>query len=208
MGVGIPSEATLPRRVRRKLAERRYVALDTETTGFNAEKGANPVNYPTQFAAVAYDPADGSIVTLISAVVSGAKSFDEWAVKNTHVTLEETRSGRTIADVLQEFRLLLREDDVIVMHNKEYDWDKVLSKHAPQSMSVFAGYKLCCTQQGNLAKHLFKTPGQRSFKWPKLEELCKALGVTYDTASAHGAEYDAAVLAQSVKVALCRKMKL
>lgn len=166
------------------------------------------MNYPTQFAAVAYDPADGSIVTLMSVVVSGAKSFDEWATQNSRVTLEETHVGRPIADVLQEFRLHLREEDVIVMHNKEYDWDKVLSKHAPESITAFTGHKLCCTQQGDLAKQLFRAPGRRTFKWPKLEELCKALDVTYDSASAHGAEYDATVLAQSVKAALDRNMKI
>lgn len=190
-------DGAAPEPKRRRSAMRRYVALDLETTGFDTE--AKPRNFPTQLAAVLVGHEGPQ--TLCCEFVRGAERIAAWALKNTRVTLEDTNGGRDIGELLRDLATALEPDDVLVFHNKNYDWDKVLRLYAPTDVlaETLGRHEIRCSASGNMYQCLF--PGK---KYPKLEELCGALGVQYDAAEAHSALYDATVLARCIGIAMSR----
>jgi DNA polymerase III epsilon subunit-like protein len=186
----------------------RYVAIDTETAGFNAGSGADPVNYPTELAAVAYDPADGSIATLASTPISGCRGIDAWASAHTRHTVASLAKAPNFAAALRGLVAQLRDTDVLVFHHLEFDWNRVLRAHGGDEVAGLERLRRRCTMDGALARALFPEEKGRRFKWPKLEELCAALGEPFDGARVHDAEYDAEAVARCVRAALGRGLSV
>ena len=197
------------REVRRKINVPRYVVIDIETTGFDGE--AKPVDYPIQFAAVAYDPSDQSICMLVDAIISGAASLNAWVKANVPVTMEDVSRGMPLPLVVNLLASMLRKDDVLVMHGAKHDWEKVMVPHG-NANEILGKHTRICTMTGNIVKgslsdRLPKFPNGKP-KWPSLSELSAALAVSVDPLKQHSALYDATLLANCVEAAFNQNLRV
>jgi DNA polymerase III epsilon subunit-like protein len=174
----------------------RYIAFDFETTGF--DDGAVPKNHPTQFAAVAYSPSTDSYEDIINSAIVGGTCLGRWSKAQGHKLPE---SGSTLDEALEFFLGSLQSTDILVAHNLEYDWDKVINTYAsPDHIRALSTYQKRCSMKGTLGG------SRQRDKWLKLEELCKKLQVPYDELAAHDALYDSKVLSQCIASGLRRNI--
>ena len=178
-----------------------YLIFDFETTGWNG--GADPINFPTEFACQLVTEK-GTIVDQFQTLVKGAGALSEWSKNNCpHVTIDKCNNkGIEIDELLKKILEVIGGlECVLVAHNLEYDWDKVLTQivirkglHASQEYQQLKKYGQLCTMLSCPSAYYNKTRG----KWcgPKLMNLADMYKIPYDVNMAHDAMYDVDVTRQ------------
>lgn len=172
-------------------AAREILVFDTETTGTGGS-ARRPLSNPrlVQLAWVRYD-ARGARLGSASMIVRPAGfeiPRDAVAVHGIS-TARALREGRPLDEVLDAFESALDQARVIVAHNLSFDTRVLLGEYTRSGRrSVFFKREKVCTQQAGTA--FCKLPGRGGYKWPRLDELHKALfGKAFD--GAHDALADA-----------------
>ena len=188
----------------------RYIVIDFETNGF-ASRGSDSYhaplpwqNFPTQIAVFVVD--HGAVEYAYDTLISGAAQLSLWVHRNVPLSLEEIDTGKPLEEVIRDLALIIKDDDVIVTHNTEYDMDEVLAKSArglmirgPELQRILSRPRLC-TCKCSYSVSVFG-------KWPKLSDLCNHFG-TVDFEDKHEAVHDAAALALCVAQAWRRGVML
>ena len=181
----------------------RFLALDWETNGFRADPD-QPLpcaNWPVSVSLWAV-AVDGSVEHLYSSKVSGATQFSTWAAEHHPFTPEDLRTAPAFEEVIRAMIAMVREGDVLVCHNMDYDVGKVLVPMCRRLGLEADGMRLLrlpwvCTCKGGWASTLL------GGKWLSMRELCTCFGVR--NGDEHSASGDAKALAECLAVALTRR---
>lgn len=157
------------------------VGLDIETTGLSVVDGHRII----EVAALRYDLLTGELVDKLVTRVNPERSIDIDA-QNVHgIKLEDLEHEPLWPSVAPDVHAFIRSGKVVVIHNAQFDAPFVdaelmrVGLQFPVEPAVF-----CTMENGRWACF--------DGKLPRLQELCFALGVHYDTTKAHAAEYDVA----------------
>lgn len=152
--------------------------FDTETTGLKAEAGDKLI----EVALLTYDSNTRKLVDRYVQRLDPERSISPGAQDIHGIAYEELMGQPKFRDVADEIHKRLAAADLIIAHNLDFDAMFMLCEFQALAMKLPNVKSLCTMQNGRWA-----CPDG---KFPRLEELCFALGVEYDTASAHAAEYD------------------
>ena len=188
----------------------RYVVLDFETNGLRGPEDAHKrdwplpfANYPIQLSVEIVE--DGAVSHAFDSWIKGAKQLSAWTREHVPVTMEELQRGRFLEDVLEELSGLLRDGDVLVSHNTNYDLSLVIGKYAriydredEQPYARILEWPRFCTMQNAYSR--------ANLKKRDMAGLCQHFGVKLE--AAHDARQDAAALAKCVAIAWQRGVML
>lgn len=161
---------------------------DIETTGF-LDKGDHKIIEVCvmQYEADEDDLRNSRLVKSYTQRFNPLRSVPESSVKIHHITGDMLVGMPTFKEEGQKYLDILGECDIVVGHNGD-EFDLPFIAHEAKScgliMPPIASYDTML--QGQWA-HPY---GKR----PKLQELCIACGVEYDTTQAHAADYDVEVM--------------
>jgi len=157
-----------------------YLIFDTETTGLPKSWNSPPsvvANWPrlVQIAWETYDERGGQTAACSHIIKPDGFLIPGDATRIHGISTAKARKvGRDLRQVLEEFRLAIRDASVVVSHNIQFDENVVLAEcHRRGLPSVFHGKTLICTMKQ--ATDFCRIPGQRGYKWPNLMELHSAL---------------------------------
>ena len=175
-----------------------YLIFDFETTGWN--DGADPINFPTEFACQLVTEK-GTIVDQFETLVKGAGALSEWSKNNCpHVTIDKCNTeGIEIDELLKKILEVIGGlECVLVAHNLEYDWDKVLTQivilkglHGSPEYQYLKKCERMCTMINCPSAYYNTNRG----KWcgPSLANLADSYKIPFDNKKAHNAMYDVKV---------------
>tara|TARA_B100001113_G_C20910051_1_gene535267 strand:+ start:48 stop:623 length:576 start_codon:yes stop_codon:yes gene_type:complete len=176
-----------------------YLVFDFETTGLE-NSSAQPINFPVQFACQ-LTTAGGVVVDQFDTLIKGAINLSDWTQQNCpHLTLEKCNSeGIELVELLQKIISVIEDSDcILVAHNLQYDWDKVLcqslkEKGLEENMNFkkLKSLKRMCTMVND--KHKYFNAKWNKWCGPKLMDLAYKLNVDFDSTKAHDAMYDVTV---------------
>lgn len=160
------------------------VGLDTETTGFSFTDKKDRI-VEACFAIYTYDGETLTHKRTITQRINPERSIPADAQAVHGISLDDVRGEPKWAEFADTAKKILDRADVVVIHNAAFDVDFLVNEQE------FAGYPLT----GSLEAKSFCTMVNGRWatfdgKSPSLKELCWSLGVEYDPALAHAAEYD------------------
>ena len=190
----------------------RYVCRDFETNGFPGktraprEDWALPwSSYPVQLSVDFVE--HGEVTHAMDAMIWGATQLSPWVRKHVPVTLKDLEErGVDFKGVLQQLATMLREDDVIVAHNTQFDLETVLARTVdrlfyldfPAARAILEAPRFCTIRCAY---------SQTTFgKQPSMRQLCGHFQVSL--VGAHDARADSAALAHCVAEAWRRGVML
>jgi len=177
-----------------------YLFFDTETTGLPKSWKA-PVtdveNWPrlVQIAWLVFD-ADGQQIASESHIIRPEGFTIPIDAARIHgITTERAgEDGVSIVGVLQKFQDAVRQAEVLVAHNMQFD-EKIVGAELLRMNAVnsLEGKEKICTMLASVT--LCNIEGPYGLKWPKLSELHEELfGVGFD--EAHNASVDISATAK------------
>ena len=173
---------------------RLFIGLDTETTGLDVMKGHRVI----EFYGEVYRREDyASILTLESRFSNEGKAIDKKAQEVHGIAAADLIGKPTFRDWAPKLAKVFQTVKGIVAHNAQFDIG-FLAHHMAE-----AGYPL----PDDLIIFDTMTEGMTASydsKAPSLREFCWSMGVEYDPAKAHAADYDVKVMMQAFFVALER----
>lgn len=156
--------------------------VDTETTGFDATAGHRMV----EIAIVTYDFATRKMVDNYTQRIDPDRSIPAAAQAVHGIAYEDLVGMPKWEDIASIVRAKLDAASVVVAHNMGFD-GPFIGNELLRVGETLPGFEPFCTMENAR----WACPDG---KYPKLGELCFALGVPYDPASAHGASYDVEVM--------------
>ena len=184
----------------------RYVCLGFETNGFLGKTGApredwtlpwssNPIQLGVDFV------EHGEVTHAMDAVIRGATQLSPWVRNNVPITLKDiAERGVHFMEVVKQLAGMLREGDMIVAHNAQFDLEMVLARTANKL------YDLDCLDDLSAARVILEAPrfctmrcaySRTTFgKLPSMHQLCEHFQVSL--VGAHDARADSAALAHCV----------
>lgn len=162
----------------------RIIGLDTESTGIDPAKGHKLI----EVALLEYDTATRELVDSWVQRINPERAISDDALAVHGITYAEVEREPTFATVAPEIIARINRGAIMVAHNMNFD--------AP-----FLAHELAVCGLGAPKIELFCTMENARWatyngKYPRLGELCFALGVNYDESKAHSAEYDVDVMVQ------------
>ena len=158
----------------------KYLVLDTETNGIGT------FNPPTQRAVqVSWIREDGTEHDYLLKGVKKISTQPSYPCK--HITVEKLdKEGVTFAEAWSHLRKDIKEVDVIVIHNAQFDMGILYREmriaklpNLKTEWNLLRSKKVCCTM--NKSENYCALPKNGSasrysgYKWPRLEELYKKL---------------------------------
>ena len=161
------------------------VGLDTETTGLEQEKGHRII----EIAMLTYDLETRALVDTWVQRVDPERSIDPGAQAAHGISYSELVGQPKWDDVAGEVSRRLGTAELLIAHNMGFDGPFIAAELLRVGLEVPNVHSLCTMENARWA-----CPDG---KLPRLGELCFALGVDYDPAKAHGAEYDVSVMMAS-----------
>lgn len=162
------------------MGRKSITGLDIETTGL--DPAAHRI---IEIAALRYDADTGEFIDKLVRRVNPERSIDPEA-QNVHgIALEDLAGEPTWSAIAGEVLDFLCLSDTVVIHNAQFDGPFVAEEMTRAGLVMPAGIEVFCTMENGRWACF-------DGKQPKLQELCFALGVPYDEAAAHAAEYDVA----------------
>jgi DNA polymerase-3 subunit epsilon len=158
--------------------------FDTETTGFHADSGDKLV----EIALLTYDLGSRSLVDKFITRIDPERSIPASAQAVHGITYESLVGMPKFIDIAADVHKRFAEAQLVVAHNLTFDATFVMCELAAAGMSMVS-----VPSVDTMTEARWATPDGKS---PTLEELCFALGVPFERARAHGAEYDTKKLAE------------
>lgn len=159
----------------------KIIGLDTETTGLDQEKGHRII----EIAMLTYE-LDGTLTDKWVQRIDPQRSIDPGAQAAHGISYTELVGQPKWEDVAKEVQRRLGTADLLVAHNMGFDGPFIAAELQRVGLQVPNVHSLCTMENARWA-----CPDG---KLPRLGELCFALGVDYDAAKAHAAEYDVSVM--------------
>lgn len=160
--------------------------IDTETTGLKQEDGHRIIEICISLYRFPSRELLGSYVRRINP----QRSILADAQRVHGISISDLQGCQTWDQVAPDILKLLKGSQLAVAHNADFDLPFI----AAELMRIGLGVP-------NI--HVFDTMTESRWatwngKYPRLAELCFALGVEYDTKAAHAADYDVAVMMKAV----------
>lgn len=162
--------------------------IDLETNGIGT------FNPPTQIITQCSwitTTLSGNIVKKQDFVVLGATSIKE-GLQNS-LSLEEIKlKGKKPEYVLDILYSSILEQDYVISHNSDFDVGTLVKTKAPP----FHFRNIICTMREttNFCKIINVSGNYRTYKWPKLSELCTKLNIEVEDEKFHDSLYDCTIL--------------
>jgi len=181
-----------------------YIVLDTETNGIGTFRPGR--QRPIQVSLFKCD-SEGNIIHEYSEFVKGVREIrspvcpDEW-------TLDFINSnGIDIHVIIKDIEDLIDEHTTIVGHNIQFDIDCLLNM-VPSS-KIKKTPNICTMKQSVNFCKMPKTgrgAGYGGYKWPRLNELAKCVGIKVEEERLHDARYDIELTMKSFFELIRRKV--
>lgn len=156
----------------------RLIGLDTETTGFDASTGDRIV----EIALRTYDMATRELVDSYIQRIDPDRNIPASAQAVHGISYDMLVGQPKWEDVAPEVKRRLDDAQIMVAHNMGFDGPFIGFELLRVGLALPTAEPFCTMENARWA-----CPDG---KYPSLAELCFALGVPFDIAKAHGAEYD------------------
>jgi DNA polymerase-3 subunit epsilon len=152
--------------------------FDTETTGVSVEKGDKII----EIALLTYDFASGTLVDKYVERVDPERAISADAQEVHGIAYSDLVGKPKFRDIAAEVHRRIGESHLIVAHNIAFDLEFLISEFTQAGVAIpdVDGWD-------TMSESRWACPDG---KYPRLGELCFALGIPYDAAAAHAAEYD------------------
>lgn len=160
----------------------RLIGLDTETTGLEQEKGHRII----EIAMLTYDLDTKKCVDTWIQRIDPQRPIDPDAQAVHGIAYTDLVGCPTWDDLAPEIARRMGSADLLIAHNMGFDGPFIAAELVRVGIKVPDVHALCTMENARWA-----TPDG---KFPRLGELCFALGVDYDTSKAHSAQYDVEVM--------------
>lgn len=160
----------------------KIIGLDTETTGLDQEKGHRII----EIALLTYDLDTHKLVDRWVQRIDPERAIDPGAQAVHGIGYSDLVGCPKWDDLAPEIAKRLGTAGLLVAHNMGFDGPFIAAELVRVGIDVPNVHSLCTMENARWA-----TPDGKS---PRLGELCFALGVDYDPAKAHGADYDVQVM--------------
>lgn len=160
----------------------KIIGLDTETTGLKQEAGHRII----EIAFLTYDLNTASLEDTWIQRIDPERPIDPGAQEVHGIAYTDLIGCPKWEDIAPEIARRMAAADLLVAHNMGFDGPFIAAELIRVGQKVPDVHALCTMENARWA-----CPDG---KLPKLQELCFALGVDYDVAKAHGAEYDVSVM--------------
>ncbi len=162
----------------------KILGLDTETTGIEQAEGHRII----EVACLTYDSVSRKLVDKYVQRIDPERAISAGA-QDIHGISYSDLVGMPKWDIVApEVQRRLDAADVMVAHNMGFDGPFVGAELLRVGQTIPMIEPFCTMENGRWA-----CPDG---KFPKLQELCFALGVVYDPTAAHAADYDVDVMMQ------------
>lgn len=158
--------------------------LDTETTGLDPADGHRII----EIACLTYDSATRKLVDRYVQRIDPERPIQPKAQEVHGISYAELVGQPKWEAVAPEVHKRMQAADMMVAHNMAFDGPFVGMELMRIGMTLPILETFCTMENGRWAC--------ADGKYPRLQELCFALGVTYDLAKAHAADYDVEVAMQ------------
>lgn len=159
--------------------------LDTETTGLKVEDGHRII----EITLIQYDLATRKQLRVVDYQINPNRSIDAKAQAVHGISIEDLQKKPTFDLLASDINSVLKDSDVLIAHNMDFDAPFIGGELEKAGLKDPLTADVYCTMaNGRWACF--------DGKYPRLEELCFALGVDYDQALAHSALYDTERLAE------------
>ncbi|GAL23001.1 DNA polymerase III epsilon subunit [Vibrio maritimus] len=169
--------------------------IDVETTGFDAEKG----HRITEVALIVYKLHTKDMrleeVTRIATLVNPKRDIPAEVQAITGITPALVKDKITWDELAPKVSKVMMKTDIFIAHNAEFDSLFVAHELLRLGLPINEDMEVFCTMENGR----FATP---LGKPPRLQELCWALGVDFDSEAAHRAIYDTEKMMDAVRVGI------
>lgn len=152
--------------------------LDIETTGLDVHDGHRII----ELALLDYDFDTGQLVDKLVMRIDPQRPIDPEAEAVHKIAYSDLVGCPRWEDVAEEISNRLNRTGLLIIHNAGFDEPFIRAELARVKAPIVLTSSFCTMENGRWACF--------DGKVPRLEELCFALGVDYDPAQAHAAEYD------------------
>lgn len=152
--------------------------LDTETTGLEQAEGHRII----EIAILSYDTASRELVDKYVQRIDPERSIQAAAQEVHGISYDELVGCPKWNDVAPTIQAKLNKAGLLIAHNMGFDGPFLAAELVRVGLTVPNITSFCTMENARWA-----CPDG---KFPKLAELCFALGVPYDPDLAHAAEYD------------------
>jgi len=156
--------------------------LDTETTGLEQADGHRII----EIAILTYDSKSRKLVDKYVQRIDPERSIQASAQEVHGISYNELVGCPKWEEVAPTIEAKLNAAGLLVAHNMDFDGPFIAAELLRVGMKVPDRTSFCTMENARWA-----CPDG---KFPKLQELCFALGVEYDPALAHSAFYDVEVM--------------
>lgn len=157
---------------------------DLETTGFYQHKGDRIIEWCFQL----YDYDSRALLRTFTERVNPLRDIPAGASKVHGIYIEDLANAPTWEQSAPKVAAILQKTDCMVCHNLGFDGPFMVAELMRIGQPVKNVQTYCTMENARWATGTGKIP--------KLSELAWSLGVDYDPAKAHAAEYDVSVTAQ------------
>lgn len=156
----------------------KILGFDTETTGVKADDGDKII----EVALLTYDSLTRKLVDSYIQRIDPERSITAAAQEVHGIAYSELVGKPKFRDLAPEMLRRFQDADMVVAHNLPFDAGFFLYEFAAVGLALPSKPSIDTMEMGRWACF--------DGKYPKLGELCFALGVPYDPAAAHAADYD------------------
>jgi DNA polymerase-3 subunit epsilon len=170
----------------------KLIGLDLETTGLQQEDGHRII----EIAMLTYDLNTRKMIGMYIERIDPERAIDPKAQAVHGIAYDDLVGCPKWDEVAPTIADYMSQGDLLIAHNMGFDGPFLAGELMRAGLEVPNISSFCTKEDARWA-----CPDG---KYPKLSELCWSLGVEYDQAKAHGAEYDVAVTMQCFFAALDR----
>lgn len=152
--------------------------FDTETTGLDPDKGDKII----EIALLTYDFATQRLVDKYVQRVDPERAISAKAQEIHGIAYSDLVGMPKFRDIATDAAKRIGDSHLLVAHNIAFDLEFVISEFTAAGVAIpdVDGWD-------TMSESRWACPDG---KFPKLGELCFALGIPYDAAAAHAADYD------------------
>lgn len=156
----------------------KIIGLDTETTGLSQPEGHRII----EIAFLTYDFASRELEDTWVQRFNPERPIDPGAQEVHGIAYTDVMLCPKWEEFAEEIADRISKVDLLVAHNMDFDGPFIAGELLRAGVAAPSVQSFCTMKSGRWAC----VDG----KFPKLGELCFALGVEYDPSLAHAAEYD------------------